>query len=505
MSIRGTGTDMSSIVYLTNKKNGTTYVYVNEKVRSKTDDGYVYRRRCIGHIDPETGEVVENRAKAPQEEPAVVSVGIDLFLSKLSEDAGLTSALRMAFPQDWRLILTCAMYILSEGAPLSFVDNWSDFNSTPFGRTVNQQDLEALLSSIDSDAREAFLRIWRKRNAGEPIVLFADYPWYSEEDTSGSIVSSPGLNTVPSEIAVCFGRDSAIPVSYVWNSAPSKGPEDVRDTLDRMYWIGSKPVVVMGRTYPQSIIEGMKKMGCGYLISLPNHSASARNAITDVKDTIVDSSNLMTLPDGGHGFVTTHGRRQRGIRSIVYYNEEDAERDMGMFFTQVDVCRYELENGTFVPTHVPFYSRFFRKQGGAGTAGVEINSDKIMEYVSSAGYLVMQTDGRVSPEEAVNWNSRMSECTLFFSKVRNPVDSPRLKLFSQHNYRSRLFVQFVAYILYSLTVANLTAGSLRKEFTVQSALREMAGLMHVTGMGYKKPRITKSNYRQEILMKNAGL
>jgi hypothetical protein len=33
----------------------------------------------------------------------------------------------------------------------------------------------------------------------------------------------------------------------------------------------------------------------------------------------------------------------------------------------------------------------------------------------------------------------------------------------------------------------------------------MAGLMHVTGMGYKKPRITRSNYRQEILMKNAGL
>ena len=496
---------MTSIVYLTNKKNGTTYVYVNEKVRSKSDDGYVYRRRCIGHIDPETGEVVENRTKAPREGPAVVSVGIDMFLSKLSEDAGLTSALRMAFPQDWRLILTCAMYILSESAPLSFVDNWSGFNRNPFGRSVNPQDLEALLSKIDTDAREAFMRIWRKRNAGEPIVLFSDYPWYSEEDTSGSIVSSPGLNSVPSEIAVCFGRDSAIPVSYVWNSAPSKGPDDVKDTIDRMYWIGSKPMVMMGRTYPSSLVEGIKGMGYGYLISLPNHSASARKAIRDVKDTIVDPSNLVTLPNGGHGFVTIPGRRQKGVRSIVYYNEEDAERDMGMFFTQVDVCRYELENGTFVPTHVPFYTRFFWKQGGAGPAGVEVNSDKIMEYVSSAGYLVMQTDGTVSPEEAVDWNSRVSECAFFFSKVRNQVDSPRLKLFSQHNYQSRLFLQFVALILQSLTEANLASGSLRKEFTVQSALREMAGLMHVTGVGHKKPRITKTNYRQEILMKNAGL
>ena len=495
---------MSSIVYLTNKKNGTTYVYVNEKVRSKSDDGYTYRRRCIGHVDPETGQVVENRTKVPQEDPAVVSVGIDMFLSKLSEDAGLKSALRMAFPQDWRLILTCAMYILSENAPLSFVDNWSNFNRTPFGRAVEPRDLEALLSAIDTDAQEAFMRIWRKRNPGDSIVLFSDYPGYSEEDTSGSIVSSPGINSVPSEIAVCFGRDSGAPISYVWNSVPSRGPESVSDTVDRMYWIGSRPMVVMDRTYPSSIIEGIRDRGFEYLISLPNDSASARRAIGDVKDVIVDSSNLVTLPDGGHGFVMSPGRA-KGTRSIVYYNEEDAERDMGMFFTQVDVCRNELEQGTFVPTHVPFYTRFFRRRGGAGTAGVEVNTDRMMEYASSAGYLVMLTDTKISSEEAVDWNGRMSECASFFSKVRNPVDSPRLKLFSQHNYSSRLFVQFVAYILHSLTISNLTSGSLRMEFTVQSALREMGSLMQVSGMGYKKPRTTKTNFRQEILMKNAGL
>ena len=94
---------------------------------------------------------------------------------------------------------------------------------------------------------------------------------------------------------------------------------------------------------------------------------------------------------------------------------------------------------------------------------------------------------------------------MLFAKARNSVDSPRLKLFSEHNYSSRLFIQFIAYILDSAVRANLASGSLRKEFTVQSALRDMAGMMQVSGMGYKNPRITASNYRQEILMKNAGL
>ena len=492
---------MGSIVYLTNKKNGKVYVYLNEKVRSKTDDRYVYRRRCIGHIDPETGEVVENRAKAVREDPVVVSVGIDMFLSKLSEDAGLTSALRIAFPRDWNLLLTCAMYILSENAPLSFIEDWSDHNRTPFGRKVTQHDLEQLLSSIDPDAQEAFMRIWRKRNGDDPVVLFANYPGYSEEDTSGSIVSSPGINSVPAEMAMCFGRDSLMPISYVWNSVPSRTSKSVTETVESMYWLGTRPVLMLDRTYPSDIPgEGE---GYGYMLSLPNDRPRAREAIAKAKDTIVDSSNLITFPDGGHGFAMTMEGGPDGTRSIVYYNEEDAERDMGMFFTQVNVCYNELKQGLFVPTHVPFYTRFFRTQGRGYTT--EVNSDKVMEYASSAGYLVMVTDRRVPTEKAVLWNRIMADCASFFAKVRNSVDSPRLKLFSEHNYSSRLFIQFIAYILDSAVRANLTSGSLRKEFTVQSALREMAGMMQVSGMGYKNPRITASNYRQEILMKNAGL
>ncbi len=497
---------MGSIVYLTNKKNGKVYAYINEKTLDKATGKYVYRRRCIGHVDPETGTIEENRPKNRVEDPTAVSVGVDMYLSKIAKDCGLIQSLRIAFPQDWRLILTCAMYIITEDSPLSVIGPWSETNVTPFGGTVEVEDLEALLSSIDTEGEEAFMRIWRKK-VGEDdlIVLFSHYAGRTDQDSSGSIVSSPGMKYVPSEVVMCYGRGSSMPISYVRNPVPSIRVPAMRAAIDRMYWLGVRPMIAVDRAYTtEHVIRGFREEG-DYIAILQNSDPVAKKAIESNRDTIVDSANYYTLPDGSHGFVSTDKGRGRPFNTLVFYSEENAERDMGTFFSMIDVCRQELEQGAMSLDRMPLYAKFFSYQGGMESARAELNSDRVMEYASTAGYMVAVSDCVDDYDEIMEWRIKMAQCARVFSTMGGAVDSPRLKLFTEHNSESRMFVQFIAYILHSAVTNSLVGGSLMREFTVKSAIKEMGGLMRISGFGLKNPRLTKTNYRQDILLKSVGL
>ena len=54
---------MSSIVYLKNKTNGKTYAYLNESVWDKETGRCRCKRKCLGHLDPATGEIIPNKGK----------------------------------------------------------------------------------------------------------------------------------------------------------------------------------------------------------------------------------------------------------------------------------------------------------------------------------------------------------------------------------------------------------------------------------------------------------
>ena len=52
---------MASLVYLHNKSNGVTYVYSNHSYRDKETHKVKHDRKCIGHLDPDSGEIVNAR------------------------------------------------------------------------------------------------------------------------------------------------------------------------------------------------------------------------------------------------------------------------------------------------------------------------------------------------------------------------------------------------------------------------------------------------------------
>ncbi len=113
---------MSSYVYVKNP-NGKTYVYENTTYWDKESKSCKHFRKSIGHLDPDTGEIVPNYKKGDKQMKTssgaaanhciVASTGIGKLLDKAVSDIKLDAPLKAVFPDDWERILACAYYLVS--------------------------------------------------------------------------------------------------------------------------------------------------------------------------------------------------------------------------------------------------------------------------------------------------------------------------------------------------------------------------------------------------------
>ncbi len=157
-------------VYVKNP-NGRTYVYENTSVWDKETQSVKHMRKIIGHLDNTTGEVVPNRkkgdaarAKAKTQESKSVCIvtnsGIKKLLNKAVEDIGLAETLAKVFPDDWKRLLTCAYYLVSEGKALSHVDKWQAMYESPCQFPLASQRVSELLAKITPTMQQDFFGKW---------------------------------------------------------------------------------------------------------------------------------------------------------------------------------------------------------------------------------------------------------------------------------------------------------------------------------------------------------
>lgn len=492
-------TAMASLVYLYNKTNGKTYVYVNEKAY---DGSGGYKRRCIGHLDPETGQIVPNREKKNRSEPRVVSSGVSRLVGHVSSECGLTSALQISFPASWRLILSCSMFLLAENSPLTYIEQWSESNVTPFSEKIMPQNMESLFGEIDPNSIEAFMRIWAKKVDDEvDVAIFSNCMDMNNIQPFGLASGVGSMGFTSSEVELHFSRRSGVPISYCYHPLSVDDAPSSKEFLENADWIDSDDVMCfMGmKDFSESELEGMLSSDGNYTFVLSNDSLMARDAIAENSRDVLAYSNYYNGPAGEHGFVKVLNRTmgKRGCRLFFVYNEADAEKRMGSFLNLIDCCRMEVESGRRFVEHIPIYDNFFN--------GMEVDSSKVMEYASATGYTIMISNSLTKSDEALEWYRRYTFMGGLFSYMRNSVDASQYKLYLEHNFHARVFIQFITSILSCEIRNRLIESNLAADMTVSIAMREMYGVMDVYNPGSKKPIMSELNYRQRILMDAMGV
>lgn len=502
---------MSSIVYLKNKDTGKVYAYLNESKWDPVKKKCVCKRKCLGHLDPETGDILPNRGKKEKDYAVVSTVGTTFFLEQIAERIGLRNAVRSALPDDWRLALSCAFYLLEGHSVLQGIRYWSVDHQTPYGRPIEEKDVERLLSTIDENTLFAFYREWRDEFHGSDfyIVNTESVSSYSSRSERISFNDLPDMTISPTvNINMVLSMKDDMPLAY---SVIPRSPRDLTDIRRReseYRWLDLPRIThVLDKDFCSSDnFDSLTRTNQRFLIRTPPEFPLARESIIRVKDRIMDLANYRTI-EGKSFFVMSFLNYWKGRKCYVhiYFSTEDAENEFSLFLGLLEECRLELENGVYVPEHRDYYDKYFIITETPGGRTVVQNGEAIMAYNDVAGFFVLISNTVKDPLRAFGYYLRKDGMEARFENIRNRRDRTALKLYTDQNLYGRVFLQFLAVTMHSHITNVMDDHAMLKGTGYRDILHEMSAIKKVSIPGFKTPFYTNINNALLEVMKAFGV
>lgn len=286
---------MASLVYLKHK-NGTIYVYENVSFWDKESKKPKSKRKCIGHLDPETGTVKPNGKRGgdrkhtepkPETEPPkcfTYSCGVSSLLDKVCADIGLDHILKKIFPNDWAAILTCAYYLVSEGQALSRAEKWSQQTVTPYGAMLADQRISELLLRIRPELMQGFFSAWLEQNISDKyycmdITSISSYSEINEFVSYGYNRDKEKLPQV--NLLMVSGHTSHLPLFFRTMPGSIRDVSTMDENLERLDLIDSKRLhMVMDKGfYSKDNVDAMYKRHMRFLVGVPFTTSLALEAV----------------------------------------------------------------------------------------------------------------------------------------------------------------------------------------------------------------------------------
>ena len=295
---------MASLVYLHNKNNGVTYVYSNHSYRDKETHKVKHDRKCIGHLDPDTGEVVP--------------------------------ILKETFPDDWKAMLTCAYYLVSEGRSLCHAEQWSSSARTPFGGRLGDQRISELLTRITAEKQQAFFAKWTGTNYAQEDFFALDITSVSSYSEQNSFVRN-GYNrdkeALPQiNLLMVTGEKTHLPVYYQMLPGSIHDVSTLRMNLQKMYLLDMKSLsLVMDKGfYSERNIDELYRLHHKFLIGVPFSTSLADKAVERNREAIVSHHHLIEVM-GNELYAVTESKPWKGSHRMYGNKIKDAAEALSVY------------------------------------------------------------------------------------------------------------------------------------------------------------------------------
>jgi hypothetical protein len=296
-----------AIVFQKNKKSGVTYVYKSIAFWDKEKKQSRATRKCIGKLDPETGEVIPNRKKAANKPakrgpvPIIDTVrsfyGATYLFDVIGEKLGVTTDLKKCFPDTWKQILSTAYYlILEDKNPLSRFPRWASTHKHPFGKAIPSQRSSELFASITEKAQEQFFRLQGRRRI--------ESEYWAYDTTSLSSYSKClkqvryGINKdherLPQiNLAMLFGEKSNLPFYYRKLPGNISDVKTVKNLLADMQFLGYDRIkLVMDRGfYSKANINSLYKSHLKFLLATKVSLRFVQNELEKQRESLREWTN----------------------------------------------------------------------------------------------------------------------------------------------------------------------------------------------------------------------
>lgn len=505
---------MASIIHVKNP-NGTTYVYENTSYWNKETKKTQHKRKCVGHLDFLTGDIIPNHKKDDKISPEykkqscnVIGNGISLLLDKVTKESGLFKILKQVFSEDWQQILTCAYFLVSEGDALCHAEKWSATNLSPYGKSLVSQRISELLSRINRGMQQDFFKAWIKHNCKDEYYAlditsvssyseFIDFVRYGYNRDGEDI---PQINML-----MISGEKSRMPLYYQAIPGSIKDVSTLKHTLKQLECIeaGKLHLVMDKGFYSKDNIDALYGAGMRFMIGVPFTVGFSREQVEKAREQDIMSHENYRMIFDDEIFVKSSLTKWNGHRLYVhiYFDSLKAELEYKKFNHLLYTCCKELEAGELRKDHESYYKKYFIiKETPKRGRKVEYNQTAIDEHrKNNVGWFVMITNDIKDPIKALEIYRRKDTVEKSFDNLKNDLDCKRLRIHSAQTMDGRLFIQFIALIMAEKIQLTMNEAGWFKNHSMQEVLNEMKSLREVSVEGNRrKYNTTPTGFQKQI-------
>lgn len=497
-----------SIVYLKNKKNGTTYVYDSVSYWDKEKKQPRNRRTCIGKLDPETSEILYNQRyleklereaeeKHPGRKPALEYrrrfYGATYLFDRIVEKLGVKEDLQSCFGPLCAPILSLAYYlVLEDRAPMSRFGRWARTHEHPFGEAIPSQRSSELFAGITEDAKQRFFLLQSRRRLEEEYLAYDTTSISSYSQSMKQVKYGFNKDHDPLEqinLALLFGQRSRLPVSYRKLAGNISDVTTIRKLLHELRYLGIKKVkLVLDRGfYSEANINALYRHHYRFLLSVKTSLRYVRDFLEEAGPTMVARSHY----DANYGLYmrsktlawnytyvkARSGEKVKGTRRLylhLYYSDQRATDERIRFNKLLDRLEEEIRSEQPNPRHEKMYERYFHVHR-TPKRGVRITprDEAIEEKMQRFGYFALISNGIKDPREAIEIYRTKDVIEKAYDDLKNRLSMRRTSVSSEESLDGKLFVQFIALIILSYIKRKMDEEKLYKDFTLQELLDEL--------------------------------
>lgn len=477
-----------SLVKLTNKKTGITYVYESTSYYDKEKKQSRPKRKLIGKIDPETGEIVPTTPRtAPKKnkKPETQTFrqkhyGSRFLFQKIANKLNLFTGLQSVFGDKGRDIFELACYLLS--APnnaMMYFSDWAQTNHT-YRHPLNSQAISRLFQSITHDDIQQFFR-WMVKTHGES-------EYWAYDTTSISSYSEKlkdvqyGYNKEDDRLAqlnlgLLYGQKSRLPFAYRELPGNINDVQTVNWLLDELEDIDAHKVnLVMDRGFNAAKnIQSLLEQGQGFIMG-------AKTNVNYIKQLIEGHANqshsVMHYDPAQKVYAYAHkvtdvfkasATSYRPVTVHLYFDEGRAGILNENFNLRLLEVLEDWKNNQVKERDQGFRKAYFKTVSG----------EKVIDETAVAlkrqhfGWFALVTDQTLTSVDALNIYRNKDLIEKAFHDIKDRLNMRRVHVSSEDSLKGKLFTQYIALIILSYIKKQMDEHKLYKDYTLHGLLMKL--------------------------------
>ncbi|MBN2054997.1 IS1634 family transposase [bacterium] len=477
------------------------------------------RRVYLGKKDPDTGAVIK-----PREKPRPRSsrdFGALWLLRQIDQQLGLLALLESVFGAAGRDLFNLALFEVCESRPAYLYGHWVETAYLPGVGATSSPAVSEIAAQVGRNdrGREAFFEQWARHQSACEAVVFdisslSSYgelldllEWGYNRDHE----SLPQIN-----FGVVMAQPSGVPLFYRVYPGSIHDVSTLRNIVHSVTSLGvSSSLLVLDRGfYSQDNLTAMAGAALRFVIPMPFTTKLSLQVLAA-------AHKQLSSPLAGFAFrqrTMFHLRRPVTINQVactahVYLEERRRAAEIEALIQRLQQIESFIAQGIYyrvrdvaaaIRGQLRGYEKFYAIQVRDGKASLSRKAKALSLRINRMGKsIILTNDEALHRDYVLDIYRRKDKVEKIFDTLKNELDAKRLRGHSREVVEGRLFISFIALILYSRLLFVLNQSTLKKTYSVPSLLAELKKLRTIE-MSNGTVLLTELSKKQRDIFKAFG-